>query len=76
MASHTSSTRVRNQHGSTGQCAIAGCGLPVKWNVYTDQWDHTMTRAEFEDRLRASGFANVRGQELFPAGVASLVVAE
>jgi ubiquinone/menaquinone biosynthesis methyltransferase len=35
-----------------------------------------LTRAEFEDRLRASGFANVRGQELFPAGVASLVVAE
>jgi ubiquinone/menaquinone biosynthesis methyltransferase len=35
-----------------------------------------LTRAEFEDCLRAVGFANIRGQELFPAGVASLVVAE
>ena len=35
-----------------------------------------LSRAEFEDRLRAAGFAQVRGVELFPAGVASLVVAE
>ena len=35
-----------------------------------------LTRAEFEEGLRVAGFANVRGQELFPAGVASLVVAE
>jgi demethylmenaquinone methyltransferase/2-methoxy-6-polyprenyl-1,4-benzoquinol methylase len=35
-----------------------------------------LTRAEFEDVLRAAGFANVRGQDLFPGGVASLVVAQ
>jgi ubiquinone/menaquinone biosynthesis methyltransferase len=35
-----------------------------------------LSRAEFEDRLRAAGFAQVRGVDLFPAGVASLVVAE
>ena len=35
-----------------------------------------VSRAEFEDGLRASGFASVRGQDLFPAGVASLVLAE
>lgn len=35
-----------------------------------------VSRAEFEDLLRAAGFAHVRGQELFPAGVASLVLAE
>jgi ubiquinone/menaquinone biosynthesis methyltransferase len=35
-----------------------------------------LTRVEFEDHLRAVGFANIRGQELFPAGVASMVVAE
>jgi len=32
-------------------------------------------RGEFEDRLRAAGFAEVSGQDLFPAGIASLVVA-
>ncbi len=35
-----------------------------------------LTRGEFEARLRAAGFAEVRGSDLFPAGVASLVVAE
>ena len=35
-----------------------------------------LTRDEFEARLRATGFAQVRGSDLFPAGVASLVVAE
>ena len=35
-----------------------------------------LTRAEFEARLRAAGFAEVQGGDLFPAGVASLVVAE
>ena len=35
-----------------------------------------VSRAEFEDGLRATGFASVRGQDLFPAGVASLVLAE
>ena len=35
-----------------------------------------VSRAEFEDGLRAAGFASVRGQDLFPAGVASLVLAE
>jgi ubiquinone/menaquinone biosynthesis C-methylase UbiE len=33
------------------------------------------TRAEFENRLRAAGFADVRGRDLFPGGVASLVEA-
>ena len=35
-----------------------------------------VSRAEFEDGLCAAGFASVRGQDLFPAGVASLVLAE
>ena len=35
-----------------------------------------VTRGEFESRLGAAGFAQVRGSDLFPAGVASLVVAE
>jgi demethylmenaquinone methyltransferase / 2-methoxy-6-polyprenyl-1,4-benzoquinol methylase len=35
-----------------------------------------LSREEFEAHLRMAGFANVRGQDLFPAGVASLVVAE
>ena len=35
-----------------------------------------LTRDEFEARVRATGFAQVRGSDLFPAGVASLVVAE
>jgi len=35
-----------------------------------------VSRAEFEDGLRVAGFASVRGQDLFPAGVASLVLAE
>jgi ubiquinone/menaquinone biosynthesis methyltransferase len=34
------------------------------------------TRAEFEARLRAAGFADVRGQDLFPGGVASLLEAQ
>ncbi len=33
------------------------------------------SREEFERQLRAAGFASVSGEELFPAGVASLVVA-
>jgi ubiquinone/menaquinone biosynthesis methyltransferase len=33
-------------------------------------------RAEFESLLREVGFSQVRGRDLFPAGVASLVVAE
>jgi ubiquinone/menaquinone biosynthesis methyltransferase len=33
------------------------------------------TRAEFEAQLRAVGFAEVRGHELFPGGIASLVEA-
>jgi len=35
-----------------------------------------LSREEFEARLRAAGFAKVDGGALFPAGVASLVVAE
>jgi ubiquinone/menaquinone biosynthesis methyltransferase len=35
-----------------------------------------VSRAEFEEQLRAVGFASVRGHDLFPAGVASLVLAE
>jgi len=35
-----------------------------------------LSRAEFEDLLRQAGFAQVSGRELFPAGVASLVVAQ
>jgi ubiquinone/menaquinone biosynthesis C-methylase UbiE len=35
-----------------------------------------VTRGEFESCLRTAGFAQVRGSDLFPAGVASLVVAE
>ena len=31
------------------------------------------TRPEFEARLRVAGFADVRGQDLFPGGIASLV---
>ena len=33
------------------------------------------TRAQVESELKAAGFASVTGQDLFPAGVASLVVA-
>lgn len=33
------------------------------------------TRAQVEDELRAAGFANVSGKDLFPVGVASVVVA-
>jgi len=35
-----------------------------------------VTRGEFEARLRAAGFSSVQGEDLFPGGVASLVVAE
>jgi demethylmenaquinone methyltransferase / 2-methoxy-6-polyprenyl-1,4-benzoquinol methylase len=35
-----------------------------------------LCRSEFESLLRASGFAAVSGSDLFPGGVASLVVAE
>ena len=35
-----------------------------------------LTREEFEARLRTAGFSQVQGHDLFPAGVASLVVAE
>jgi len=35
-----------------------------------------VTRGEFEACLRTAGFAQVQGYDLFPAGVASLVVAE
>jgi demethylmenaquinone methyltransferase / 2-methoxy-6-polyprenyl-1,4-benzoquinol methylase len=34
------------------------------------------SRAEYQELLRATGFAEVRGSDLFPGGVASLVVAE
>jgi demethylmenaquinone methyltransferase/2-methoxy-6-polyprenyl-1,4-benzoquinol methylase len=34
-----------------------------------------VTRDEFENRLRDAGFADVRGRDLVPGGVASLVVA-
>jgi ubiquinone/menaquinone biosynthesis methyltransferase len=34
-----------------------------------------VTRAGFEDGLRAAGFADVRGTDLFPGAVASMVVA-
>jgi ubiquinone/menaquinone biosynthesis methyltransferase len=34
-----------------------------------------LSREDFEGRLRAAGFAEVRGRELFPGGVAALVVA-
>jgi demethylmenaquinone methyltransferase/2-methoxy-6-polyprenyl-1,4-benzoquinol methylase len=34
-----------------------------------------LSRAEFEDQLRAAGFTTVTGEDLFPAGVAGLVVA-
>jgi len=33
------------------------------------------TRADFESRLRAAGFADVRSHDLFPGGIASLVEA-
>ena len=35
-----------------------------------------LPRGEFEALLRAAGFAKVRGDELFPGGVAAMVVAE
>ena len=35
-----------------------------------------LTREEFEARLRTAGFSQAQGHDLFPAGVASLVVAE
>ncbi len=35
-----------------------------------------LTREEFEARMRSAAFAKVRGGDLFPAGVASMVVAE
>jgi demethylmenaquinone methyltransferase/2-methoxy-6-polyprenyl-1,4-benzoquinol methylase len=34
-----------------------------------------LSRAEFEDQLRTAGFAEASGEDLFPSGVASLVVA-
>jgi ubiquinone/menaquinone biosynthesis C-methylase UbiE len=34
-----------------------------------------VSRVEFEAALREAGFADASGEELFPAGVASLVVA-
>jgi demethylmenaquinone methyltransferase / 2-methoxy-6-polyprenyl-1,4-benzoquinol methylase len=34
-----------------------------------------LSRAEFEAALRMAGFAETRGEDLFPGGVASLVVA-
>jgi len=34
-----------------------------------------LSRDEFQDRLRAAGFPDVRGRELLPGGMASLVVA-
>jgi ubiquinone/menaquinone biosynthesis methyltransferase len=34
-----------------------------------------LSRPEFEEALRRAGFAEVSGQDLFPSGVASLVVA-
>jgi ubiquinone/menaquinone biosynthesis C-methylase UbiE len=37
--------------------------------------DRFLSRVEFEDAMRTAGFADVRGHDLFPAGVASLVVA-
>jgi demethylmenaquinone methyltransferase / 2-methoxy-6-polyprenyl-1,4-benzoquinol methylase len=37
--------------------------------------DRFLCRAEFEEKLRQAGFAHVQGEDLFPAGVASLVVA-
>ena len=40
-----------------------------------DSIERFLTRAEFEDALRVAGFADVSGTDLFPAAVASLVVA-
>ena len=37
--------------------------------------DRVLSRPELEARLRAAGFAEASGADLFPAGVASLVVA-
>jgi ubiquinone/menaquinone biosynthesis methyltransferase len=34
------------------------------------------TRADFEAKLRGAGFANVKSQDLFPGGIASLVQAQ
>jgi ubiquinone/menaquinone biosynthesis C-methylase UbiE len=34
------------------------------------------TRANFEAKLRVAGFANVKSQDLFPGGIASLVQAQ
>lgn len=40
-----------------------------------DSIDQFLTRRQFQERLRAAGFGDAGGEELFPAGVASLVVA-
>jgi len=53
--------------------AISGdrAGLPLPARVDSG----FVTRAEFEAQLRAVGFAEVRGHQLFPGGIASLVEA-
>jgi demethylmenaquinone methyltransferase/2-methoxy-6-polyprenyl-1,4-benzoquinol methylase len=38
--------------------------------------DAFLSRGDFEQALQRAGFAQVRGQDLFPGGVASLVVAQ
>ena len=51
-------------------------GDAAAYRYLPDSIARFLSRAEFEGLLREVGFSQVRGRDLFPAGVASLVVAE
>ena len=50
-------------------------GDRAAYRYLPDSIQRFLSPAEFQDALRAVGFARVEGQPLFPSGVASLVVA-
>jgi demethylmenaquinone methyltransferase/2-methoxy-6-polyprenyl-1,4-benzoquinol methylase len=54
--------------------AVSGDGAAYRYLPESIQ--HFLSRQEFSGLLRAAGFAEVSGRELFPGGVAALVVAE
>lgn len=53
--------------------AVTGDGAAYRY--LPDSIAGFLARSEFEALLRTAGFTEVRGRELFPAGVASMVVA-
>jgi demethylmenaquinone methyltransferase / 2-methoxy-6-polyprenyl-1,4-benzoquinol methylase len=50
-------------------------GDRAAYRYLPDSIQRFLSRTEFEAALRIAGFASTRGEDLFPAGVASLVVA-